>query len=203
MPHLTTLDPARRAIGLKARRKSKFHIKALIVILLLPVCVNAEPSSFTQSLMNESANMLDIGMERLRALTTRAENQKFGMNWRVNGKYGTFNASINSNYYPDDDKIYVSFSVSQSGLSEPQMASGCKIMMAYMRTWVIKSSVSLFGHIGEVYTNTTEARHKALLELIEFKCTFSSKKSSSETLFRASWPLADAEMTIDPLKLTN
>ena len=207
MPYATTLNPANMAMGLKTLRKLRFHIRALIIMLLLPVCVSAEPSSFTKSLMNEPATMLDIGMVRLRALTTRAQNLKLGMYWQENDEMGRFNAYINSNYDPVDDKVYISFSVMQSGLSESQMASGCRIVMANTRTWVIKSLHSLFHHVGE--GNLSNPTHEELQELqemqelIEFKCTFSSKKSSGEILFRASWPLADEEMKIDPLELTN
>jgi len=88
-------------------------MKKIIAILLFPILVNAEPGPVTQYLTNERATLLDVGMIRLETLTTEFE-KRVGLHWTENGEMEFFSAEINSQYGPDDDKIYVSFLIMNS-----------------------------------------------------------------------------------------
>ena len=101
---------------------------AAILLFLLPLLANAEPGPVTQYLINEPASLLDIGMVRLDTLTTEFE-KRVGLHWTVDGEMQFFRAEVNSRYEPDDDRIYVSFSIANSEATDAQMKEGCEMAM--------------------------------------------------------------------------
>lgn len=180
-------------------------MKKMIAILLFSVLANAEPGPAMQYLMNEPATLLDIGMMRLDTLTTEFE-KRVGLHWTDNGEMKFFRAEIDASYQPDDDKIYVYFSVNNSEATDAQMAEGCENAMMQMNIWLLKSLPGLFLHIAYDDPSKPPDMYRDLSKMFEIRCYFSSARDSSEGRFWASRPLGklgDGEMKIGKWKMGN
>jgi len=172
-------------------------MRKLAGALLLPFVANAQPGATTQYLISEPATLLDIGMVRLDSLTTEFE-RRVGLSWTANGGGREhFEAEINTNYDPDDDKIYVSFLVMNSEATNPQMEEGCRSAMGQMKIWLGKSLPDLFLHVRN---NPSEAaaHFDGLRDLFVLRCYVSSGRDTSEGRFWASQSLTERAMTIGP-----
>ncbi len=180
-------------------------MKRIVLLLLLPMLGHAEPGPATQYLINERASLLDIGMMRLETLTAEFR-ERVDLHWTDNGKMKRFRAEISPEYEPDDDKIYVYFSVMDSEPTEAQMAEGCKNAMGQMNVWLMKSLPGLFMHTAIDDPGKTPDLSKSLPGMFELRCYFSSSRDSSEGRFWASQTLgdpADRKMTIGRWKMRN
>lgn len=173
-------------------------MKMLTAMLLLPIVANAQPGPVMQYLMTERASLLDVGMMRLATLTAEFE-KRVGLHWTDNGEAKLFRAEINSSYDPQDDKIYVTFSMMDSGPTEAQMTEGCRNAMAQMNIWLTKSLPGLFLHTGYDDPSAPPDLFRSLAGMFELRCYFSSSRSSAEGRFWASRTLGilgDSEMRI-------
>lgn len=180
-------------------------MKRIVVILLLPIVGNAEPGPVTQYLVSERASLLDIGMTRLETLTTEFE-RRVGLHWTDNGEAKLFRAEINTSYEPEDDKIYVHFSVMDSEPTEAQMAEGCENAMAQMNIWLLKSLPGLFTHTAYNDPAAPPDLFRSLVAMFELRCYFSSSRDSSEGRFWASRTLGNPggrQMNIGKWKMQN
>ena len=164
-------------------------MKKIAAISLFPILVNAEPGPVTQYLMNEPATLFDIGMMRLETLTTEFE-KRVGLHWMDNGEYKFFRAEIYSQYKPNDDKIYVSFLITNSEPTEAQMAEGCENALAQMNIWLLKSLPGLFLNTENDNQSRPPNFNTVLTKMFELHCHFSSGQDTSEGQFWASRTLA-------------
>ena len=171
-----------------------------IAMLLMPVLAHAELGSTTQYLINERATLLDIGMMRLETLTGEFE-RRVGIHWKDKGTAKYFRPQINALYEPDDDKIYVYFSVMDSSPTDEQMAEGCESAMTQMNIWLRKALPQLFLHTGYNGASVPVELPQELSEMFELRCYFSSDRDSSEGRFWASRSLGDAQMKIGEWKM--
>ena len=176
-------------------------MKKLIVLLLFPYVVNANPETTFQYLINEPATLLDVGLVRLDDLTDEFEN-RVGLHWTEGEQMKWFNAEINSYYDSDEPKIVVSFLIMSSEPSQEQMEDGCRNAMSQMRIWLLKSLPGMFLHEGFEDPSVPDDFYSGLLDMIEISCYFSSSRDTSQGRFRASHKLSDSgpfEMTIERL----
>ena len=171
-------------------------MKKLLALLLFPLLANAQPGPATQYLMSEPANLFDIGMLRLDALTTAFE-QRVGLSWTTrDGQREFFRAEVNANYAPRDDKIYVSFLVMTSDATDKQMEEGCRVATEQMSIWLSKSLPALFMHVGGNGSADANQLSERLQDMFVLRCYVSSKNSTAEGRFWASKGLKDTELTI-------
>lgn len=180
-------------------------MRKTVALLLLPLFASAEPGSTTQYLLNEPATLLDISMIRLDDLTDEFEN-RVGLHWTDGEEMKWFKAEVNSNYEPDDDKIYVSFLAMNSEANEEQMAEGCRNAMSQMNISLMKSLPNLFLHVGYEDSSVPADFYTGLKEMFEIRCYFSSGKSTAEGRFwahRKLGSLGDSDMTIGKWKMRN
>jgi hypothetical protein len=175
-------------------------MKKIAALLLFPMLAHAQAGQMTQYLTRERATLLDVGMMRLETLTTAFES-RVGVHWTENGAPKFFRPSINSSFEPDDEKFYVYFLVMDSMPTEQQMAEGCDNAMTQMSTWLLKSLPKLFLHTGYDDASMPPGTSKALSDMFELRCYFSSERDSSEGRFWASRRLTDREMTIGKWKM--
>jgi len=178
-------------------------MKKIIAILLMPLIVGAEPGPVTQYLINEPATLLDIGMMRLESLATEFE-KRVGLHWTDNSEMKFFGASIHPEYEPEDDKIYVYFSVMNSEPTDAQMAEGCENAMMQMNIWLLKSMHVLFAHTGYDDPLRPADFYKGAKEMFELRCYFSSSRDTSQGRFWASRSLGnlgDRELKIGKWKM--
>lgn len=180
-------------------------MKKGLAILLVPIMANPQPGPATQYLISEPATLLDVGMMRLETLATEFEN-RVGLHWTENEEMTFFQPEINTQYEPDDDKIYVSFLVMSSEPSEAQMAEGCQNAMAQMNISLLKSLPGLFLHTGYDDPSIPSDFYSDLRDSFEIRCYFSSGRDTSEGRFWASRPLGalgDRQMNIGKWKMRN
>jgi hypothetical protein len=165
-------------------------VKKLGALLLLFLgTAHAEPGALTQSLIGEPATLFDIGMMRLETLTTEFEN-RVGLSWTaVDGSREFFKAEINSDYDPDDDRIYVGFHIMTDEATYPQMEEGCGVAFQQMGYWLGKGIASLFSHVGQPLTSGQLSDE--LSQQVVMTCYVSSKRSTAEERFLANLSLAD------------
>ena len=182
-------------------------MKRLVVLLLLPLAAHAQPGALTHNLMNEPATLFDIGMVRLNILATEFRN-RVGLYWT--GSAGTaefFEAEVNSGYDAADDRIYVSFLIMNSEVTNAQMEEGCGVAFRQMGIWLAKSLPDLFSHDGRRDPSEAASLSDGLSEVVSLRCYVSSAKSSAEGRFWASQSLKDAmqghPMTIGRWHLAN
>ena len=172
-----------------------------LLALLFPLVALADPSPTTKYLFSQPATLFDIGMVRLDDLTDEFEN-RVGLHWTNGEEMKLFKAEVNSYYEPDDDTIYVVFSVANSDANEEQMAEGCENATNQMRIWLRKTLPRMFEHVGSEMENRPNDFNSELSEMIEIRCYFSSR-SSAEGRFWAYRKLDDKEMTIGKWKMRN
>jgi len=180
-------------------------MRKTIALLLVPLFAGAEPGPTIQYLFNEPATLLDVAMVRLDDLTDEFEN-RVGLYWTEGDEMAFFKAEINSNYEPDDDKIYVSFLVMSSEAVEEQMAEGCRNAMSQMNIWLVKSLHRMFPHVGYEDPSMPADFYVGLKDMFEIRCYFSSGRDTSEGRFwahRKLGSLGDNEMTIGKWRMRN
>lgn len=177
-------------------------MRTSLLAVLLPLVALADPGPTTQYLLSEPATLFDVGMLRLDDLTDEFED-RVGLHWTDGDEMTWFKAEVNSYYEPDDDTIYVSFSVANSDASEEQMAEGCRNAMHQMNIWLQKSLPRLFEHIGSEIADRPDDFNSDLINMFEIRCYFSSARSSAEGRFWAYRKLGDEEMTIGKWKMRN
>lgn len=178
-------------------------MRKIIALLLLPLFASAEPGPATRYLVSEPATLLDVAMIRLDDLTDEFEN-RVGLHWTDGEETSWFKAEINSQYEPDDDRIYVSFLVMNSEASEEQMAEGCRNAMNQMNIWLMKSLPGMFLHVGVDDPSVPPDLYTGLKEMFELRCYFSSSRSTAEGRFwahRKLGALGDGEMVIGKWKM--
>ena len=174
-------------------------MKKMIGILLLPLMAQAAPGPVTRALMEEPATLFDVGMVRLENLTDWIRDN-VGFVWTVKGQSEMFRKDINSRYSPEDDRIYVSISVSSDDATEKQMQEGCQMALGQTRIVLAKSLPGLFEHAG-AKSGAGALQEGDVRDLFELRCYVSSLRSSAEGRFWAHQTLADEEMTIGRWKL--
>lgn len=172
----------------------------LAAMLLFPMFVLAEPGPVTQYLITERATLLDIGMLRLEVLTTEFE-KRVGLFWMDEGQMKMFRAEVNTDYEPDDDKIYIYISAMNSEANEAQMEEGCAYAINHLGIWLSKSLPGLFLHEGFEDPGQPPDLYNAFREMIELRCYFSTESSTSEGRFWGYRLLAEQEMTIGRWKI--
>lgn len=183
------------------------NIVAVIVFLALPIL--AAPDSTTQYFMNEPASLFDLGMHRLQALGDRSSGDMTLM-YREGAKtdqkmtYGSGN--INASYDPEDDMIYVYFSVADEQANEQQMENGCREVLRLLRINTSKSIWRMFAHYGQERDNPSEPMVKALYDKLELRCWIHDYKSNGR--FWATLPLqgdfgGTSDMKIGKWKMSN
>ena len=180
-------------------------MKKTIAILMIPLFASAEPGPVTQYLINEPATLFDIGMMRLETLTTEFE-RRVGLHWTDNGEVKFFRASIDPEYVPEDDKIYVYLSAMNSEPTEAQMAEGCENAMMQLNIWLTKSMHVLFAHTGYDDPSRPPDLYTGAKEMFELRCHFSSSQDTSQGRFWASMSLGkfgEGEMKIGKWKMRN
>ena len=177
-------------------------MKKLLLALLFPFCAGAAPGPFTESLMNEPASMLDIGMLRLQMLTTEFE-RRVGLHWTKDGKYEYFKASVNQRYDAEDDRIYVGIAISTDTATEAQMAEGCEYAMRQLGYWLAKFAGTSFMHVGDRERGKWREMDATMRELIVMRCYVHGETSSSEGRFWAHRVLGATEVTVGRWPLKN
>jgi hypothetical protein len=182
-------------------------VRKFLVLLLIPMVANAEPGPATRYLAGEPASLFDIGMLRLDRLASEFRN-RVGLHWTDDGEYHWFRAEINASYVPEDDKIYIGFSIMDSEPTQQQMEEGCRNAMLQMNIWVQKSLPGLFLHTGYEHGDSSVPPDldKNLRNMFEIRCYFSSSRDTSEGRFWASrtlGPLGDDQMKIGKWKMRN
>lgn len=182
-------------------------MKKFLALLLLPICVNADPGLAAKYLTDESASLLDIGMLRLHILASEFRNS-VGLYWTDEGEYHFFRADINTSYVREENKVYISISAMNSEPTEKQMEEGCRTSMAQMNIWLQKTLPDLFLHAGYEYGDPTVPSdiYEQIRNMFEIRCTFFSPQSTAEGRFWASrtlGPLGDDQMKIGKWRMSN
>lgn len=159
-------------------------------VLILPLAAFAAPDSTTQHFMNQPANLFDLGMYRLEAFAHGSSEYmtslyKRGAETDHKMTYGSGN--IHARYDPDDDMIYVSFSVADEQATEQQMENGCRETLRLLRINTSKSIWRMFAHYGQERDNPNKALLDLLYEKFELRCWIHDYQSNGR--FWASLPL--------------
>lgn len=176
-------------------------MKKLILLLLFPILVWAEPGPATQYLMNEPASLFDIGMLRLKALTNYWEKQ-MTFNYRIKSQSDSIGGNVNVNYRPEDDKIYVSLSIMDVSATEEQMKAGCSYALYHIQIYIGKNLYGLFQHVGYRDSSEPASLGPAVREMFELRC-YVSGNDSSHGRFWATQTLQEEDMTIGKWPLIN
>ena len=164
--------------------------KLVAAVLFLPHFALAAPDSTTQHFMNKPASLFDLGMYRLEAFAHQSsENMTslymHGSETDQEKTYGTGN--LHARYDPEDDMIYVSFSVADEKATEKQMESGCREMLRLLRINTSKSIWRMFAHYGQERDNPDQAEVKSLYDKFELRCSVHDYQSNGR--FWAAMPL--------------
>lgn len=178
-------------------------------ILFLPLPILAAPDSTTLHFMNEPASLFDLGMHRLQAFGHRSSDYmtslyKDGAKTDQKLTYGSGN--INASYDPEDDMIYVFFSVADEQATEQQMEKGCREVLRLLRINTSKSIWRMFAHYGQERNNPNEAMVKLLYDKFELRCWVHDYQSNGR--FWAALPLqgdfgGTSDMKIGKWKMSN
>lgn len=185
-------------------------MKKILILFLFPLLIRAEPGTLTLELMNKPASLFDVAMLRLHRVLDYWEDQ-ITSSYQRHSSSSTHAGSINANYSWEDDKIYVSFSVTDHNGTGEEMQAGCQNVLGYLRVYVGKGVPGLFMHVGggDVERQSaaianiqwTEFAAKTS-EMFEFRC-YVSGGDSSNLRFRSSQTLAETEMKVGKSSLTH
>ena len=181
----------------------------IAAILLLPLPVFAAPDSTTLHFMNEPASLFDLGMYRLQSFGDRSSEYmtslyKKGAETDHKMTYGS--GSIHTSYDPEDDMIYVFFSVADEQATEQQMENGCREMLRLLRINTSKSIWRMFAHYGQELDNPDRSMVKLLYDKFELRCWVSDYQSNGR--FWATLPLqgdfgGTSDMSIGKWEMSN
>ncbi len=171
-------------------------MKMRIALLLVPIGAMAQSESTARQLLNQPATLLDVGMVRLQMLTGEFE-RRVGLSWTTSdGKHERFKAEPNSYYDTDADRIYVSFTITNSEATYPQMEEGCRTAMGQMGVWLMKSLPELFSHVGSDTDRKSEASSTRCERWWCSDATSRPRGDTSEGRFWGSQTLKDWTVSI-------
>ncbi len=167
----------------------------LVILLLIPLSSSAEPGPLTSYLMAEPATLFDISMLRLKRLTDYWETQMV-FNYKRGSQSKAISGNVNSEYDPDNDKIYIVLSAMDESSNETQMQAGCQNALKHIQIYVRKSLREIFTHEGQRHRSGSDELWSQSGSMIELRC-YISGRSSSQGRFWARQLLADKEVTIE------
>ena len=181
--------------------------KLIALSLIFPVAVAAAPGTTTTYFMSEPASLFDIGMFRLQTWANQSERYMGNLYWTgAKTIQQTSEGSIHADYDPDDDMIYVYFSVTDEQATPQQMEDGCREVMRLLRINTSKSIWRMFTHYGQEFNPPNKAMVDGLYEKVELRCFVSDYQSQGR--FWATLPIrgdfgGTADMTIGKWRMKN
>jgi len=122
--------------------------KLILLVLMLPIVVMADPGAATRQLINDTVSMLDFGLFRAERDFERRVLESRRQQYKHLGSANLTGAEGGVFYLFADDLIVVRAVLKGSEPDVDTFESECKAFIEYLRIWVGVNSHDWFAHSG-------------------------------------------------------